>query len=49
VAQAYARFADDLRTGAHGTADFETGLRLHRLLDTIRLSARTGTRQPVLR
>jgi predicted dehydrogenase len=48
VAQVYAQFADDLRTGAHGTADFETGLRLHRLLDTIRLSARTGTRRSVL-
>jgi predicted dehydrogenase len=49
VAQVYAQFADDLRTGAHGPADFEAGLRLHRLLDTIRLSAQTGTRQPVLR
>jgi predicted dehydrogenase len=47
VAQFYARFADDLRTGARNTPDFAAGLRLHRMLDGIRLSAATGTRQPV--
>jgi predicted dehydrogenase len=46
VAQLYSRLADDIRTGAHTTPDFETGLHIHRLLDTIRRSAETGTRQP---
>ena len=45
VAQLYARLAGDLRTGSHSTPDFDTGLRLHHLLDTIRLSATTGTRR----
>jgi predicted dehydrogenase len=45
VAQFYARLADDLRTGARTVPDFETGLRLHHLLDAIRLSAETGTHQ----
>ncbi|WP_051823267.1 Gfo/Idh/MocA family oxidoreductase [Streptomyces sp. NRRL S-1448] len=47
VAQLYARLARDLRTGSHTVPDFEAGLRLHRLLDAIRLSAETGTRQSV--
>ncbi|MDP9842543.1 Gfo/Idh/MocA family protein [Streptosporangium lutulentum] len=47
VAQTYARIADDLRTGARTTPDFDDGLRLHRLLDTVRLSAETGTRRSV--
>ncbi|WP_327287555.1 Gfo/Idh/MocA family protein [Streptomyces sp. NBC_01198] len=45
VAQTYRRLALDLRTGAHSSPDFDAGLRLHRLLDAIRLSADTGTRQ----
>ncbi|MFF2810084.1 Gfo/Idh/MocA family oxidoreductase [Streptomyces sp. NPDC058000] len=45
VAQAYAHLAHDLRTGSHTVPDFDAGLRLHRLLDTIRHSADTGTRQ----
>jgi predicted dehydrogenase len=49
VAQLYARFAEDLRTGTRSTPDFEAGLRLHRLLDAIRRSAETGTRQTPLR
>jgi predicted dehydrogenase len=44
VAQLYARLADDIRTGGHTTPDFATGLHIHRLLDTIRLSAETGNR-----
>ncbi|MEU5418447.1 Gfo/Idh/MocA family protein [Streptomyces sp. NPDC020799] len=47
VAQMYARLAHDLRTGSHSVPDFAAGLRLHRLLDVIRLSAATGTRQPL--
>ncbi|WP_433473648.1 hypothetical protein ACQPZP_33255 [Spirillospora sp. CA-142024] len=45
VAQMYARLALDLRTGSRGVPDFDAGLRLHRLLDAIRVSADTGTRQ----
>ncbi|MFE6778638.1 Gfo/Idh/MocA family protein [Streptomyces sp. NPDC057702] len=45
VAQMYARLARDLHTGSRDLPDFDTGLALHRLLDTIRLSAATGTRQ----
>ncbi|MBL1094681.1 MULTISPECIES: Gfo/Idh/MocA family protein [Streptomyces] len=47
VAQLYARLARDLRTGARTVPDFDAGLRLHRLLDAIRLSAETGTRRSV--
>ncbi|MCP2165217.1 Gfo/Idh/MocA family protein [Goodfellowiella coeruleoviolacea] len=46
VAALYAQFATDLHTGSHHTPDFATGVRLHRLLDAIRASATTGTRQP---
>ncbi|WP_328459589.1 Gfo/Idh/MocA family protein [Streptomyces sp. NBC_00448] len=45
VAQMYARLALDLRTGSRSVPDFDAGLRLHRLLDAIRHSADTGTRQ----
>jgi len=45
VAQMYARLAQDLRTGSRSVPDFDAGLRLHRLLDAIRDSAQTGTRQ----
>ncbi|MFF4414555.1 hypothetical protein ACFYY8_18675 [Streptosporangium sp. NPDC001559] len=45
VAQTYARLALDLRTGSRGVPGFDAGLRLHRLLDAIRLSAETGTRR----
>ncbi len=47
VAQLYARPALDLRTGSRTVPDFDAGLRLHRLLDAIRLSAETGTRRTV--
>ncbi|MYW01855.1 Gfo/Idh/MocA family oxidoreductase [Streptomyces sp. SID3343] len=45
IARMYARLAVDLGTGAHGVPDFHAGLRLHRLLDAIKLSAETGARQ----
>jgi predicted dehydrogenase len=45
VAQMYARLALDLRTGSRTVPDFDAALQLHRLLDAIRLSAGTGTRQ----
>ncbi|WP_250562085.1 Gfo/Idh/MocA family protein [Sphaerisporangium fuscum] len=48
VAQLYAALAGDIRTGARTVPDFATGVGLHRLLDTIRRAAETGTRQPVL-
>ncbi|MEU7939625.1 hypothetical protein [Microbispora bryophytorum] len=35
----------DLRTGEGRVPDFARGLRLHGLLDAIRRSAETGTRQ----
>ncbi|WP_158795060.1 hypothetical protein [Streptomyces sp. NRRL S-337] len=47
MAQLYARPALDLRTGSRTVPDFDAGLRLHRLLDAIRLSAETGTRRTV--
>ncbi|MFB4301903.1 Gfo/Idh/MocA family protein [Actinomadura sp. NTSP31] len=45
VAQFYARFAEDIRTGASTVPGFDTGLHVHRLLDAVRRSAGTGTRQ----
>ncbi|GLW05917.1 oxidoreductase [Microtetraspora sp. NBRC 13810] len=45
VARLYAGLADDLRTGARTTADFGAALHVHRLLDAVRRSAATGTRQ----
>lgn len=47
VAQVYARLALDLHTGSRTAPDFDAGLRLHRLLDAIRLSTDTGARQPL--
>lgn len=45
VARMYARLAVDLSTGSHSVPDFDAGLRLHRLLDAIKLSAEMGIRQ----
>ncbi|WP_380281667.1 Gfo/Idh/MocA family protein [Kitasatospora purpeofusca] len=42
VAGLYARLAEDLREGTRTTPDFTDGLRLHRLLDTVRASAADG-------
>ncbi|MCD9143004.1 Gfo/Idh/MocA family protein [Streptomyces albireticuli] len=47
VAQMYGRIASDLRTGARTTPGFEEGVRVHRLLDAIRVSAGTGVRRGV--
>ncbi|WP_310726283.1 hypothetical protein [Streptomyces sp. N2A] len=47
MAQLHARPALDLRTGSRTVPDFDAGLRLHRFLDAIRLSAETGTRRTV--
>ena len=47
VAQLYHQLGEDIRTGERRVPDLETGLRVHRLLDAIRLSADTGTRQAV--
>ncbi|WP_182887652.1 Gfo/Idh/MocA family protein [Microbispora sp. H10885] len=47
VAGLYAALAADLRTGGGRVPDFAHGLRLHGLLDAIRRSAETGTRQTV--
>ncbi|MEV6966982.1 Gfo/Idh/MocA family oxidoreductase [Hamadaea sp. NPDC051192] len=49
VAQLYAQLAHDIRSGTRHVPDFAAGLRLHRLLDTIRRSAETGLRQSVQR
>ncbi|MBB2748613.1 UNVERIFIED_ORG: putative dehydrogenase [Microbispora rosea subsp. rosea] len=48
VAELYAALAADLRTGGGRVPDFAHGLRLHGLLDAIRRSAETGTRQTVV-
>ncbi|QXJ20844.1 Gfo/Idh/MocA family oxidoreductase [Actinomadura graeca] len=45
IARFYAGLADDIATGTHSTPDFHAGLRVHRLLDAVRLSAETGRRQ----
>ncbi|MEU7884556.1 hypothetical protein AB0B54_03560 [Microbispora bryophytorum] len=45
VAGLYGALAADLRTGEGRVPDFARGLRLHGLLDAIRRSAETGTRQ----
>ncbi|WP_067458748.1 Gfo/Idh/MocA family protein [Actinomadura macra] len=47
VARFYAKLADDIHTGSHHVPDFHDGLRVHRLLDAVRLSAETGRRQSV--
>jgi predicted dehydrogenase len=47
VAALYRQLAADLRTGRPRVPNFADGLRLHRLLDTIRDSAGTGTRRTV--
>lgn len=47
VARLYTALAEDLRAGTRTLPDFHDGLRLHRLLDTVRHSAKTGTRQSV--
>ena len=45
VAECYARLAADIRTGAHSVPDFETAVRLSRLLDAIDQAAASGRRQ----
>ncbi|MDA3630392.1 Gfo/Idh/MocA family oxidoreductase [Saccharopolyspora sp. WRP15-2] len=45
VAAVYAEIAEGLRTGVQTAPDFTRALRLHRVLDAIRTSARTGARQ----
>lgn len=47
VARLYARFAEDITKDTHTVPGFDHAARLHRILDAIRLSADTGTRQPV--
>ncbi|MEU0173826.1 Gfo/Idh/MocA family oxidoreductase [Streptomyces massasporeus] len=47
VAQNYARLAADLANGTQTVPGFREGVRLHRLLDAVRHSAATGTRQSV--
>ncbi|WP_067814483.1 Gfo/Idh/MocA family protein [Actinomadura kijaniata] len=45
VAEQYAALAADIRTGGAPVADFGHAVRLHGLLDAVRRSAETGTRQ----
>jgi len=45
VAETWARFADDIRSGKRTVPDFETALRLTRLLDAIETAAAEGRRQ----
>lgn len=45
IAQLYAQFANDLQNNTYTTPDFQTGCRLHYLLDQIIKSAETGTVQ----
>jgi predicted dehydrogenase len=45
MASAYAALPDDLSSGAAPLPDFEHALKMHRLLDAIKTSSRTGVRQ----
>lgn len=47
VARALVAFADSIRSGRRFQPDFEDGVRLHRLLDAVMASSRTGQRQVV--
>jgi predicted dehydrogenase len=49
MASAYAALPDDLSSGAAPLPDFEHALTMHRLLDAIKASSRTGVRQPLKR
>ena len=48
VAQLYRRFAEVIRTGQHAEPDFDTGVSLHRLLDTVQTASDDGRRQVLL-
>jgi predicted dehydrogenase len=45
VAEAYARLAADIASGARTLPDFEAAVRLSRLLEAIDAAARTGKRK----
>ncbi|GAA2820781.1 Gfo/Idh/MocA family oxidoreductase [Saccharopolyspora taberi] len=47
VARLYAEIAEGIDSGTQTAPDFAAGVRLHRLLDAIRLSADSGMRQQV--
>jgi predicted dehydrogenase len=47
VGQMYARFAEAVRTGRNSLPDFDTAVKLHRFLDTIKASSDTGKALPV--
>ncbi|RMI29980.1 gfo/Idh/MocA family oxidoreductase [Nocardia stercoris] len=47
VARLYAAVAQDVRTGTTTVPTFRDGLRMHRVLDTVRTSAEAGTRLPI--
>jgi predicted dehydrogenase len=42
VAELWARFAGDIRSGTHTVPDFDRAVRLTRLLDAIDASSETG-------
>jgi predicted dehydrogenase len=48
VGRLYARLAEDIRSRTRNTPSFETGMRLHRMLEAMRRSATTGVRQLLL-
>jgi predicted dehydrogenase len=45
VSKAHEVFANDILSGSYQTPDFHDAVRLHKLLETIRTAADTGTRQ----
>jgi len=47
MTSAYGHLPDDLSAGAGPLPDFEHGLKIHRLLEAIVTSSRSGTRQPL--
>lgn len=48
MAQAYARFADDIRTGSRTCPDFDDAVRRHRMLDAIERSAMLGIKEKIV-
>lgn len=44
IAQLYSNFHKDIVESTHKTPDFNTGVKLHNLLETIERAAETGTR-----
>ena len=47
VAQMYRRFGEAIRSGNRAEPDFDSAVKLHELIDAIRMASETGERQSV--